>query len=387
MIPSTLSPPSTLFNRTQIEYPVHFDPDFRFYFGGQGAWQIYRYKDAQRVLSDSDVFSNEYMPKSDDNLLGSNLNQTDPPKHKQLRTLVSKAFSPAIIARMETWIRQQCNELLDPWITTGEMNFIRHFSIPLPGRVTAQLLGIPDQDHDQVNAWINAIAGDPAVIGMEAYFQAQQEMGQLFTTLLEERKQQPREDLITHLLQAETDGEKLSTADTLAFCIALLIAGNETTKGFLANAMYTFVNMPEIQEHLISNTADLPAALSEVLRFQPPVQTMCRIVRKDVELGGQQLRKGQLVNVWLSAANRDPEIFVDPETFNIRRDSAKALSFGYGAHYCIGAMLAKMEAEIAFEVILERMENIRFKNPPVPNNSTIVAGFQEMHITFDTKKA
>jgi cytochrome P450 len=367
----------------------HYDPDFRFYFGAQGAWQIYGYKDAQRVLSDYEFFSNEYMPKSGDNLLGSNLNQTDPPRHKQLRALVTKAFAPSMVAKMEAWIHKQCNDLLEPYIGTGEMNFIKDFSIPLPGRVTAQLLGIPDQDHDQVNAWINAIASDPAVIGMDAYFQAQQEMGSLFTKLMEERTKFPQDDLITHLLQAETDGEKLSTADALAFCIALLIAGNETTNGFLANAMYTFVNMPEIQAHLAYNIEDLSAALNEVLRFQPPVQTMCRIVRKEVELGGQIMQKGDMVNVWLSAANRDPEIFREPETFNIQRDGAKALSFGYGAHYCIGAMLAKMEAKIAFETIFKRMEHIRFKpgTPPVSNNSTIVAGFHEMKIIFDTKKA
>jgi cytochrome P450 len=222
---------------------------------------------------------------------------------------------------------------------------------------------------------------------MDVFFQAQQEMGRLFTELLEERRQTPREDLITHLLKAEIDGGKLSTEDVISFCIALLIAGNETTTGFIANAMYTFASMPGLQSHLENNINDISHALNEVLRFRPPVQTMCRIVRKDVELGGQHIKKGDMVNVWLSAANRDPEIFRDPETFNMKRDSGKALSFGYGIHYCIGAMLAKIEAKIAFEVIFERMGNIRFKTgmPPVPNVSTIVAGFQDMYITFDKK--
>jgi cytochrome P450 len=371
----------------QMDNPVHYDPDFRLYFGAKGAWQIFRYKDAQRVLSDYEIFSNEYMPKSEANLLGSNLNQTDPPRHKQLRALVTKAFAPSMVARLESWIYSLCDELLDSWLDAGEMNFVKNFSIPLPGKVTAQLLGIPNQDHDQVNAWGNAISGDPAVIGMDVFFQAQQEMGRLFTELLEERRQTPREDLITHLLKAEIDGGKLSTEDVISFCIALLIAGNETTTGFIANAMYTFASMPGLQSHLENNINDISHALNEVLRFRPPVQTMCRIVRKDVELGGQHIKKGDMVNVWLSAANRDPEIFRDPETFNMKRDSGKALSFGYGIHYCIGTMLAKIEAKIAFEVIFERMGNIRFKTgmPPVPNVSTIVAGFQDMYITFDKK--
>jgi len=371
----------------QDEQAVYFDQAFRFYFGGQGAWQVFHHKDVQRVLSDYEVFSNEYMPKSADNLLGSNLNQTDPPRHRQLRALVTKAFAPAIIAKLEAWVQQECKELLQAVVEKGEMDFVKAFSIPLPGRVTAQLLGVPDQDHDQVNAWINAISSDPAVVGMEAYFQAQQEMGKLFTGLLEERAKTPQSDLISHLLQAEIDGERLSMPDTLAFCIALLIAGNETTNGFLANAMYTFATMPEVQSHLQAHIEDLPAALNEVLRYEPPVQSMCRIAKMDVELGGQLIRQGDLLNVWLSAANRDPSVFHDPHTFDIHRDNIKMVSFGHGAHYCIGAMLARMEAKIAFETIFSSIKNIRLKPgvKPSRNPSTIVAGFLDLPIVFEPK--
>jgi cytochrome P450 len=387
MTPSTVPSPVATHRQMQEEQPVYFDSAFRFYFGGQGAWHVFRHKDVQRVLSDYEVFSNEYMPKSADNLLGSNLNQTDPPRHRQLRALVTKAFAPAIISKLETWIYQECNELLAPCRQRGEMDFVKDFSIPLPGRVTAQLLGVPDQDHDQVNAWINAISSDPAVIGMDAYFQAQQEMGKLFVTLLEARAKEPRADLISHLLQAEIDGERLSMSDTLAFCIALLIAGNETTNGFLANAMYTFATMPEIQTQVAENMQDLPSALNEILRYAPPVQTMCRIAKTDVELGGQLIRKGDLVNAWLSAANRDPAVFSDPDTFSIHRDNIKMVSFGHGAHYCIGAMLARMEAKIAFEVIFQHMKHIRLKPDTVANRnpSTIVAGFLDLPIVFEQK--
>jgi cytochrome P450 len=387
MTPTTLTPPSDLQQHVQTGLPVHYDPDFRFYFGGQGAWQVYRHKDVLRVLSDFEFFSNEYMPKSEDNLLGSNLNQTDPPRHKQLRALVNKAFAPSVMLPLEQWIRNQCQELFTPWLDKGEMDFVKNFSIPLPGRVTARLLGVPDQDHDQVNAWINAISSDPAVIGMEAFFNAQREMGMLFMQLLEARSQEPKDDLITHLLQSEIDGERLSKEDTLAFCIALLIAGNETTNGFLSNAMHVFASMPSLQEHVMVHPEDLGAALSEALRCQPPVQTMCRIVAKDTELGGQQLKKGDLVNASISAANRDASVFENPDTFDLKRDNARSLSFGYGAHYCIGAMLAKMEAKIAFETILAQAADIRLKPgvAPTPNPSTIVAGFLDMPIVFRKK--
>ncbi|MBW8686933.1 cytochrome P450 [Chitinophaga rhizophila] len=369
------------------EQAIYFDSTFRFYFGGQGAWQVFRHKDVQRVLSDYEVFSNEYMPKSDDNLLGSNLNQTDPPRHRQLRALVSKAFSPAIISKLETWIYRECENLLETAIKKGEMDFVKEFSIPLPGRVTAQLLGIPNQDHDQVNAWINAISGDPAIIGMDAYFKAQQDMGNLFMNLLQERAKAPQADLISHLLQAEIDGERLSMPDTLAFCIALLIAGNETTNGFLANAMYTFATVPGIQAHLRRHMEDLPAALNEVLRYEPPVQSMCRIAKMDVELGGQLIRQGDLVNVWLSAANRDPDVFHNPDQFDIHRDNIRMVSFGHGAHYCIGAMLARMEARIAFETLFAKADNIILQPgvPPERIPSTIVAGFLNLPIVFKQK--
>ena len=387
MTPSTLKKPLSWHQQMQDEQAVYFDQAFRFYFGGQGAWQVFHHKDVQRVLSDYEVFSNEYMPRSDDNLLGSNLNQTDPPRHRQLRALVTKAFAPSIIATLEAWIHQECIELLQPVLEKGEMDFVRDFSIPLPGRVTARLLGVPDQDHNQVNAWINAISSDPAVIGMEAYFQAQQEMGKLFMGLLEERSKAPQSDLISHLLQAEIDGEKLSMPDTLAFCVALLIAGNETTNGFLANAMYTFATIPEVQSHLHEHTEDLPSALNEVLRYEPPVQSMCRIAKMDVELGGQLIRQGDLINVWLSAANRDPSVFRNPDTFDIYRDNIKMVSFGHGAHYCIGAMLARMEAKIAFEIIFSKIKHITLKPGITPNRnpSTIVAGFLDLPIVFEAK--
>ncbi|ACU61558.1 cytochrome P450 [Chitinophaga pinensis] len=387
MTPSTLKSPLSWHQQLQDEQAVYFDPAFRFYFGGQGAWQVFRHKEVQRVLSDHEVFSNEYMPKSDDNLLGSNLNQTDPPRHRQLRALVSKAFAPAVIAKLEAWIHHECKELLQTVLAKGEMDFVKVFSIPLPGRVTAQLLGVPDQDHDQVNAWVNAISSDPAVIGMDAYFQAQQEMGRLFTALLEERAKTPQSDLISHLLHAEIDGERLSMPDTLAFCIALLIAGNETTNGFLANAMYTFATTPDVQSHLQAHIEDLPSALNEVLRYAPPVQSMCRIAKMDVELGGQLIRKGDLINAWLSAANRDPSVFRNPDTFDIHRNNIKMVSFGHGAHYCIGAMLARMEAKIAFEIIFSAIKNVTLKPgvTPARNPSTIVAGFLDLPIVFEPK--
>lgn len=387
MTPSTLTAPFAWYRQMQNESPVYYDPSFTFYFGGQGAWQVFRYKDVQRVLSDHEVFSNEYMPKSDDNLLGSNLNQTDPPRHRQLRALITKAFAPSMVSQLEGWITRACDELLLPCLEKEEMDFVKEFSIPLPGRVTAQLLGVPNQDHDQVNAWINAISSDPAVIGMDAYFQAQQEMGRMFMSLLEERAKAPQSDLITHLLEAEIDGEKLSPADTLAFCIALLIAGNETTNSFLANAMYNFATMPDVQARLAASTNDIPQALNEVLRFDPPVQSMCRIARKDVELEGQQIRKGDLINAWISAANHDESVFRDPDDFNMDRDNSRMLSFGYGAHYCIGAMLARIEARIAFETIFGKMYNIQLKPgvPPARNPSTIVSGFQHLPLIFEKK--
>jgi cytochrome P450 len=387
MISSSLLQPSAWYHQMQSESPVYFDDNFQLIFGAAGAWQVFRYEDVQRVLHDFECFSNNYKPESPDNNVGSSLNRIDPPLHRQLRSLVSKAFAPSILSSLETWMYQQCKTLLTPWLMSGEMDFVHHFAMPLSVRVIARLLGVPEPDHIIVDQWAKVIVSNPAESGgMAEYRRVQQEMVTFFTNMLEERRKLPQQDLMTHLLAAEVDGEKLSTKDVIATCKTILLAGYETTVALLTNAMYIFTQEhPELQTHLTENAADIPAALNEVLRYRPSLLSMYRMATRDVEMGGQLIKKGDLVNAWIAVANRDPAIFPDPDLFDFRRNNhAQMLSFGYGIHYCIGASLSKMETRIAFEVLFKLAKSFKIKPGTTLslNSSVIVSSFKNLPVIF-----
>ncbi|HWV73787.1 MAG TPA: cytochrome P450 [Pseudosphingobacterium sp.] len=378
--------PTPWYHHMRKENPIYFDPEFTFFFGAKGGWHLFNYDDVKRAFSDYHSFSNEYIPASDGDILGSSLLTTDPPRHRKLHSLATKAFSPSTISRMEPWLYEQCLKLINPFLKSGEMEFVDSMATPLPNLVLARLLGVPEQNSQQVSKWSKALTGDPAIIGMEVYHSSMKEMGSFFMGLIEKRAKHPQSDLISDLLVAEIDGEKLSITEVLAFCITLLGAGTETTEAWLMLAMHTFIQYPEIQEHLISNPQDIPKALNEVLRFRSPVMSMPRIAKQDIELGGNLIKKNDFVNLWIGSANHDPAIFPHPEIFDINRDNSKLISFGYGIHYCIGAMLAKLETRIAFEVIFQQFRHIRLKSETVPkrNPSSLVYSYTELPIIFST---
>ncbi|SHE41370.1 cytochrome P450 [Pedobacter caeni] len=378
--------PTLWYQHMRQENPIYFDPDFTFFFGAKSGWQFFNHDDVKFAFSDHQSFSNEYIPSSGGDILGASLITTDPPRHRNLHALASKAFSPSVISRLEPWIREKCRQLISPFLKSGEMDFASSVAIPLPILTLARLLGVPDQNIQQLGKWTKAITGDPTVIGMEIYQDSMNGMGTFFMELIEERAQHPQTDLITDLVLAEVDGTKLSRLEILAFCITLITAGTETTEGWAILAMDTFIQYPEMQKHLISNPEDIPKALNEVLRFRSPVMCMTRIAKQDIELKGNYIKKNDLINLWIGSANLDPAVFPNPDIFDINRDNSKVLSFGYGIHYCIGAMLAKLEMRTLYEVIFQRMRDIRLQPETVLKRvpSTIVNSYQELPILFNT---
>lgn len=370
----------------QTERPVYFDPEYMLNWGHKGVWQVFKYQDVKRVLSDYETFSSEGAPKIEGSPLSIGITQTDPPRHTALRKIISKAFIPSVVQKLEPWIRQQCEELLDQVLSTGEMDFMEDFAIPIPVRVITQLMGIPNQDFKQVYEWANLIIANPAEVegGVEGFFRAQQEQTIFFKKLIAERKQNLHDDLISHLIRAEVDGEKLGEDDLISFCMVLLLAGNETTTNLLGNAVLTFTEHPEIQEHLIQNPEDIPKAIEEVLRYRSPVQSLFRVAKKDVEIGGQKIKKGDYVVAWLGSANHDSTIFSNPEAFNIHRANHKAISFGHGIHYCVGAPLARLETKVALEELFRKIKQVQLK-PGVAirrNPSTMMYGLLNLPISF-----
>lgn len=345
------------------EKPVYYDNDYMHYFGAKGAWHVFRYKDVQTVLYDWENFSSEYFPKAD-NTLSAAIQVTDPPRHKQLRLLVSKAFTPKVIEDMKPWIQEITQELLDRVADKGEMDVTADLAVPVPIKVIAKMLGVPYKDQDKFKYWSTIIVKNPAEVegGVNGYVQAQQEMAEYFMSLFKERLIEPKDDLISHLQQVELEGEKLSEQDLLAFCITLLVAGNETTTNLISAALYTFIENPNIQEHLFEYPEDIPTAIEEILRYRAPVQYINRIATKDIELGGQTIRKGDLVNAWMGSANRDESIFKNPDVFDLNRTNLKHTSFGHGIHFCLGAPLARLETKIVFELLFSMFKEFELKD-------------------------
>ncbi len=386
----SIADPFSWFKHMSSENPVHYDEDWLHYFGGKGAWQVFRYQDVQRVLSDSEHFSVEYVPKVEGNPLTSALQYNDPPHHTKLRSLVSRAFTPKAIEDMKPWIEEITNELLDQVADKGEMDIANDLATPVPIQVIAKMLGVPYTDREKFKYWSTTIIKQPNEVegGIEGYFQAQQEMGQYFIDMIEARRETPTDDLISHLLQAEIDGEKLSTQDLLAFCITLLVAGNETTTNLISNSILTFIEYPELQEHLYQNPKDNAKAIEEVLRYRAPVQYMNRIATKDIQLGGQLIKKGDFVNAWMGSANRDESIFTNADQFDIHRSNLKHTSFGHGVHFCLGSPLARLEANIVFRVLFERFHQLKRTSPDEPlvmNQTSLMFSIKELPITFQKR--
>lgn len=393
MVPSPSLNPFPWYRQMQQEKPVYYDPEFTTNWGDQGAWQVFRYEDVKRVLNEYTVFSNEYAPRRD--LASQALLGQDPPVHRRLRSLISKAFIPKVINRLEPWIRQNCIELLEPHLDKGKMEFVKNYAVPIPVRVICQLLGVPVDMHEQVHSWSKIVTSNPAEVkelsleeAIQRFNQAQRDFESYFRGLVQERQKNAREDLISELIEAETDdNQRLTEDEVVAFCIILLVAGNETTTHLIGSTLLSLIEHPELQRHLIENPTDIPKAIQESLRFRAPAQSMFRIAKQDTELGNQQIKKGQYVIAWIGSANHDPSVFPDPEKFDINRDNIGNLSFGHGIHYCIGAPLAKLESRVAFEVLLERIQNIELQPGTTlsVHPSTLIYGLTALPITFERR--
>jgi len=345
----------------------------------RGAWSAFRYNDVQRVLSEHASFSSQAYSAGNDPISRSIINM-DPPRHRQLRALVSLAFTPRAVALLEDRITAVTNELLDAVETRGEMDVIDDLAGPLPTTIIAELLGIPTEDRDKFKLWTNQLIGSAPREGTDP----QHVMANYYRQIFEARRREPRDDLVSALLAAQVDGEHLSEQDLLGFCILLLLAGNETTTTLLGNTFQTFDEHPEVMEELHADPSLIPGAVEEVLRYRSPVRLLLRSTLREVDLGGQTLPAGARVLAWIASADRDDEQFPDPDTFDIRRNPNRHLAFGYGIHFCLGAPLARLEARIAIERMLTRWTSIRRVNqdPLEPLGSFVLLGVRHLPIVF-----
>lgn len=358
--------------------PVSFDPQ-------REAWLVFRYQDVMHVLSEyttfsSATFSSLLDSEQGDFLVGSSIISMDPPRHRQLRALVSQAFTPRTITQLEPRITSIVSSLLDRVEPHGQMDVVSDLAFPLPVMVIAELLGVPLADREQFRRWSEVMVGT----SYEAALVVQQEMKPYFLTLIEQRRREPGEDLITALLAAEIDGERLPELEILGFCVLLLVAGHETTTHLIGNAILCLDEYPEVMQQVKADPALLPSAIEEVLRYLSPVQTFPRIVVADTVLGEQEIKAGQVVLPLFASANRDEAQFPQAETFDIRRMPNRHLAFGHGIHFCLGAPLARLEAKIALEAMLERLPHMqRVREVPLePKPSSLMFGMKHIPLTF-----
>jgi cytochrome P450 len=297
------------------------------------------------------------------NLIDRNLLNLDAPDHTRIRALVNKAFTPRRVAALRERVAALVDELLAPAAARGELELVRDLAHPLPVIVIAELLGVPASDRDAFRHWSNGVAQiiDPlsAERGLARARESATALAGYFRSMLAQRRAEPREDLLSAMIAAEQDGRVLGEGDLLSLCTLLLAAGHETTTNLIANAVLALLRFPEQAERLRAEPSLLPTAVEEFLRFDSPVQYTDRVAREDVELGGQHIPRGRPIALLLGAANHDPAQFAAPHRLDVGRAENRHLAFGGGPHFCLGAPLARLEAELALGGLLRRFPALR----------------------------
>lgn len=344
--------------------PVQFDDKAR-------CWSVLGHPESLAVLSDPGVFSSDLrslQPPQEDFALfqRGNFVQMDPPRHRTLRTLVSQAFTPKVVAGLEPRIAALTTELLD---AAGErFDLVDALAHPLPVIVIAELLGVPTADRTLFRSWADVLLGqevDPAEAVEEVSERAvaavaptMREMNAYFLAHIRARRADPHDDLTSRLVGAQMDGERLADEEIVGFVGLLLLAGHITTTATLGNSVLCLQEHPDVAAAVRADPALLPAAIEEVLRLRPPFPRVGRLTTVDAEVGGVAVPAGQIVIPWLASANRDDRVFADPHRFDPHRTPNPHLTFGHGIHFCLGAPLARLEARIALRLLLERYRDI-----------------------------
>lgn len=350
------------------------------------AWLIFDYEGVKRVLGDPQTFSSR-VPAPPNWFLF-----FDPPRHTKLRALILRAFTPRVVAGLEPRIRELSRQLIDQVIGQGHADLAADYAIPLPMKVIAWMIGIPDEDWPRFRAWSDSIlklsyvrSGGPEAQQAGAEFHSvTAEMRDYLADMAARRRAVPADDLITRLVQAEVDGEHLTPDEILGFFQLLLVGGQETTTNLINNAILCLLENRDELARLRRQSDLLPTAIEEVLRYRSPLQWLMRMPTRDVEVHGQVIPAGKLVLAMIGSANRDPSQFGDPERFDISRHPNPHLAFGHGIHFCLGSALSRMEAKIALTDLLERLDGLETASaePWQPRRALHVHGPASLPIRF-----
>ncbi len=389
--PEVLANPYPLYHRLRSEDPVHWDPFLH-------AWVVTRYADVVTVLQH---FSANRTPTPEQltalglstfaplaEVLVRQMLFLDPPAHGRLRALAAKAFTPSRVETLRLHIQDITDSLLDAVRAKGHMDVIAALAYPLPAIVTAEMLGLPTTDWQQLTAWSADFA---EALGNFQHnpdhaprvLHSLTEMTAYFRSAIQEHRGHPRDDLISALLTAEEGGDCLSEEEVVANSIMLMTGGQETTTNLIGNGLLTLLRHSDQLAKLRADLSLIPSAIEELLRYESPIQYTSRLAPHDVQMGGKTIRKRQAVIAVIGAANRDPERFPDPDRLDICRQDNRHLAFAWAAHFCFGAPLARLEGQIAFETVLRRMPSLNLKPSPVTWRENLsFRGLMTLPVTF-----
>jgi cytochrome P450 len=341
----------------RVETPVKYqEPLFE---GGKPSYLVYRHADVTRMLRDNDTFSSANLRDAMGEVMGQKIILAmDEPEHHRHRALVSVAFRQKTLARWEeSLVRQVVDGLIDQFIERGRADLVGEYTFPFPTKVIAGVLGLPTEDYRRFQQW--AVGIITVYRDWERGTRCSQELRDYLATILERRRQEPREDLVSDLATATFEGEQLDEEEIFSFLRLLLPAGIETTFRSSGNLLYLLLTHPDQLEAVRADRGLIPQAIEEALRFEPPLLVTSRITCRETTLGGVDIPADMLVTPMLGSANRDPDAYPDPETFNIFRDPKQHVSFGTGPHMCLGMHLARMETRVAVNALFDRLPDLR----------------------------
>lgn len=395
LAPEVVQDPYAYFARLREVDPVHWNERW-------GGWLVTRYDDVVRAFRDPERLSSDRMahfvrelsPQDRERLtvliryFSRWLVFTDPPYHTRVRMLVNKAFTPTSVERLRPRVREIVHGLLDHVEPKGRMAFIREFAFHLPVIVISEYMGVPPEDREQVKEWSDETSRIFFIRADDPERRERSQAGlvkllEYFEPLIHARRKDPRDDLISALVQAEERGDLLSHDELLATCTVLLFAGHETTTNLLANGLLALLQHRDQWDLLRHNPALVRSAVEELLRYDGPVKATFRWAKVDVEMGGKTIRAGDRMLLVLASANRDPEKFTNPDDLDITRSPNPHVAFGHGIHICLGAPLARVEAQEAFGALAERLPNLRLSDQELRYHPTLVSrALEELYVEW-----
>ena len=366
-------PPWTLFAQMRDEAPVHWNEPRD---GDDGYWSLTRYEDILAVAKDWDSFSSArrgsfikeggILPKEFASLV---FNMMDPPEHDRHRGILQTVFTSRAVAERREDIRLTTNRLIDDVIDRGECDFVEDIAVELPLTVTANMLGVPLEDRAKLFGWTNQFADTS--VSTEEKMTAMGELGGYLSDLIAERRERPTDDLLSRLIHAEVDGERLNDAELMAHFAQLMNGGNETTRNALAGGVLALIENPDERRELLEDPALIPNAVEEILRWHTPIIHNARTATRDLEIRGVEIQEDQKLVMWHASGNRDPVANDEPDRFDVSRPKVKHVSFGAGKHFCLGNQLARLELTTSLTEVLRRMPDLELAGPvsKKPNNS------------------